>query len=111
MRKVNSAAGDLRSISGKNGGPGPMGARRHIANFFIKGCRLRKLQDGKLQRFIRTVLDEIDLQHVRDAYPCSSFSDRAEMFRHVQESYIKGEALDYLEFGVFQGESIRQWAR
>jgi O-methyltransferase len=88
-----------------------MGARRHIANFFIKGCRLRKLQDGKLQRFIRTVLDEIDLQHVRDAYPCSSFSDRAEMFRHVQESYIKGEALDYLEFGVFQGESIRQWAR
>jgi len=70
---------------------------------------LRKLQGGKLQKFIRAVLDEIDLQHVRDAYPCRSFHDRAEMYRYVQESCINGEAIDYLEFGVYQGESVRQW--
>jgi len=87
-----------------------MGPKRRIADFFIKGCQLRKLQAGKLQRFIRTVLDEIDFQHLRDLYPCSSFTDREAMFRFVQESCFKGEALDYLEFGVFQGESIRNWA-
>ncbi len=87
-----------------------MRSRRRVANFFIKGCGLRKLKGGKLQRFIRAVLDEIDLQHVRDAYPCSSFRDRAGMYRAIHESYIDGNAVDYLEFGVFQGDSMRQWA-
>ena len=87
-----------------------MRSRRRIANFLIKGCGLRKLHGSKPQRLIRTVLDEIDLQHLRDGNPCSSFSDRAEMYRYVHESCIRADAVDYLEFGVFQGESIRQWA-
>ena len=32
------------------------------------------------------------------------------MFDYVHQSQIQGEAIDYLEFGVFQGESIRYWA-
>jgi Macrocin-O-methyltransferase (TylF) len=87
-----------------------MRSRRRIANFFIKGCRLRKFHDSKLQRFIRAVLDEIDLQHIRDVYPCSSFRGRAEMYRSLHELFINGDAVDYLEFGVFQGDSMRQWA-
>jgi len=86
-----------------------MRARRKIGNFFLKSCRLRKLQGGKLQRFTRALLDEIQLQNVRDAYPCHSFGDRAEMYRSVHEIRINGGALDYLEFGVFQGDSMRQW--
>jgi len=87
-----------------------MRLRRRIADAFIKGCGLRKLHNSKPQKLVRTVLDEIDLQHLRDAHPCASFRDRSEMFRFVQESCLKAEALDYLEFGVFQGESIRNWA-
>ncbi|MFZ1135701.1 MAG: TylF/MycF/NovP-related O-methyltransferase [Candidatus Korobacteraceae bacterium] len=86
-----------------------MTIRRRFANFSIKSCGLRKLHDGKAQRLIRAVLDEIDLQHVRDTYPCGSFRDRAEMYQYVHESRIRGEAMDYLEFGVFQGDSMRQW--
>jgi O-methyltransferase len=86
-----------------------MRSRRRIADLFIKGCRLGNLQNSRLQKFIRAVLDEIDLQHVRDTYPCSSFQDRAEMYRSVHDRYIDGDAVDYLEFGVFQGDSMRQW--
>jgi hypothetical protein len=86
-----------------------MRSKRRIANFFIKGCGLRKLQGSELQRSIRAVLDEIDLQHLRDAYSCRSFGDRAEMYRAVHESSIRGDAVDYLEFGVYQGDSMRQW--
>jgi len=86
-----------------------MRPRRQIADFLIKGCGLRNLQGGKLQRSIRAVLDEIDLQRLRDTYPCDSFADRSEMYRSLHESCINGGAVDYLEFGVFQGDSIRQW--
>jgi O-methyltransferase len=86
-----------------------MRLRRRVANCLIEGCGLRKLQGGKLQKSIRAVLDEIDLQCIRDSYPCRSFSDRAEMHRYVYESCVKGEAMDYLEFGVYQGDSMRQW--
>jgi O-methyltransferase len=84
-------------------------SRRQIADFFIKGCGLRKLHAGKLQGLVRAVLDEVDFQHLRDAYPCSVFGDRGEMFHYVHDSFIKGEPVDYLEFGVFQGDSIRLW--
>jgi len=87
-----------------------MTTRRRVANFFIKSCELRKLHNGKVQKLVRAVLDEIDLQHIRDIYPCPSFRDRTEMYRWVHESCIRGEAVDYLEFGVFKGDSMRQWA-
>lgn len=86
-----------------------MRLRRRTADFLIKGCGLRNLHDTKLMRLMRSALDEIDLQSVRDAHPCRSFCDRAEMYRYVQESRIKNDAIDYLEFGVYQGESMRQW--
>jgi len=99
----------VRFRSERSGSIG-MRSQRRIADFFIKSCGLRKLHGSKPQRLIRTVLDEIDLQHVRDANPCRSFTDRAEMFQYVQTSSIQADAVDYLEFGVFQGESIGQWA-
>jgi O-methyltransferase len=83
--------------------------RRRIANFLIKDCRLRKLHDSKPQKLIRGVLDEIDIQHIRDTYPCPSFQERGAMYRSMHELHLNGGALDYLEFGVFQGESMRQW--
>jgi O-methyltransferase len=86
-----------------------MGLRRQIANFLIKGCGLRKLHNTTAQKLIRSILDEIDLQHFRDIHPCRSFDCRLEMYRYVQESLIGDDPVDYLEFGVFRGESIRCW--
>jgi hypothetical protein len=83
--------------------------RRLIANFFLKGCALGRLHNTSAQRLIRAILDEIDLQHVRNTNACRSFTDRDEMNHYVNESCVNGEAMDYLEFGVFQGNSIRGW--
>jgi O-methyltransferase len=86
-----------------------MRLRRRLANFLLKRCGLRRLHDGRLQRFLLAVLSELDLQYVRDSNPCRSVVDRSEMFSFVQQSCIGTAAVDYLEFGVFQGDSIRQW--
>jgi O-methyltransferase len=32
------------------------------------------------------------------------------MYSYLQKSYFDGDAVDYLEFGVFKGVSISQWA-
>jgi O-methyltransferase len=87
-----------------------MRVRRRLSNFFIKTCGLRRLHGGGAQRFVRAVLDEIDLQHLRDVSPCHRLDDRNEMYRYVHEACVKSGPVDYLEFGVFNGDSIRQWA-
>lgn len=38
------------------------------------------------------------------------FSDRYLLYEYIQNSLIRSQAIDYLEFGVFRGESIRRWA-
>jgi O-methyltransferase len=43
------------------------------------------------------------------ANPCPEFPDRIALYKSVVESEGLGEAIDYLEFGVYRGESIRWW--
>jgi O-methyltransferase len=86
-----------------------VGYRKKIADFLIKDCGLSRIQDTKLQRFMRAFLDEIDLQHFRVSRPGAKFSDRSLMWKFIEEKYLKHEAVDYVEFGVFEGESIRHW--
>jgi Macrocin-O-methyltransferase (TylF) len=85
-----------------------MRLRRRAANFFLKGCGVRNLYGTRLKKFIEAILVEIDLQHLRDAYPCQSFDDRAKMHKYVQD-LCDGGPVDYLELGVFKGESIGEW--
>src|SRR5208337_2198359 len=39
----------------------------------------------------------------------ATFEDRAELHAYVNSSVVNHEAVDYLEFGVYKGESIRMW--
>ena len=39
------------------------------------------------------------------------FDTRSQMFQFVNEHVAHNEAIDYLEFGVHQGRSIREWAQ
>jgi O-methyltransferase len=85
-------------------------ARKRIAKFLTQTCRARHLHGTVLQRAIRAFLDEVDLEHLRDSSPCPRFDQREEMFRHLQATCFESQPIDYLEFGVYQGESIRLWA-
>jgi O-methyltransferase len=37
--------------------------------------------------------------------------DRYQMYRHVHDSLVKDVAITYLEFGVWKGDSIANWAK
>lgn len=37
------------------------------------------------------------------------FKDRLAFYRYIQTEHVGDAPIDYLEFGVYQGESIRQW--
>jgi O-methyltransferase len=87
-----------------------MKTKRRVINFLLVGCQLRRLHNSAFQRLVRSVLDEIDLQCLRDLHRCPSFSERNEMYEYVNSSVVGNGAIDYLEFGVYQGESIRHWA-
>ena len=40
---------------------------------------------------------------------CHNFKDRSEHFRYVSDEIVKKNPIDYLEFGVYKGDSIREW--
>jgi len=48
-------------------------------------------------------------EHVPAGTP--AFAERTEMYDHVHAQLIGDRPIDYLEFGVFQGESIRHWSQ
>jgi O-methyltransferase len=88
-----------------------MSVRRTVVDFLIVTCKLKKLHGGRLQRYVRSFLDEIDFQNFREAFPCPSMRDREEMFEIAFNSGPTSGPITYLEFGVYTGESIMKWAR
>ena len=39
------------------------------------------------------------------------FDHRFKLYEYVNDEVLKGQAVEYLEFGVFQGESLKFWAK
>lgn len=50
-------------------------------------------------------------EFVRPLRNTPRFPERLEMYEWLNREWLKGTAVDYLEFGVFQGESLRSWCR
>jgi O-methyltransferase len=91
-----------------------MRVKREIKQLILKKMGLRHLHGSRTSHVIRSILDEIDIQYIRDNKPAGfvakESSRREEMYRYVHETLIRQGAINYLEFGVFEGESIRYWA-
>jgi hypothetical protein len=77
-----------------------MRARVAIATLGPDDARLDALYDlPKLETWRR--------EHVPPGTP--EFDHRREMYDHLQRTVIGGDPIDFLEFGVFRGESLRSW--
>lgn len=86
-----------------------MAIRKEFTDILINSCGLRHLYGSNISWAFRNLLLEIDLQHFIDVHPCHSCDDRMQMYSYVHETVIKGEPIDYLEFGVYRGDTIRYW--
>ena len=42
-------------------------------------------------------------------YQCPIFDRRGDMYKHLEEDILHDAAVDYLEFGVAEGDSLRMW--
>jgi hypothetical protein len=40
---------------------------------------------------------------------CPTFGDRHEHFNYISKEVVKESPIDYLEFGVYKGDSIKEW--
>src|SRR5262249_32268281 len=51
------------------------------------------------------------IETVRNTKDCKRFPNREEMFAHLHAEHFENGSrpLDYLEFGVFEGKSLRHW--
>ena len=84
--------------------------KRKTVDFVLKKCGVRHLYGRKAWQFMGRVQGEVDLQHFKDTHPCRHFLEREDLYRYVDEYIIKQEPIDYLEFGVYQGKSMRFWS-
>ncbi|HOI69459.1 MAG TPA: TylF/MycF/NovP-related O-methyltransferase [Methanothrix sp.] len=39
------------------------------------------------------------------------FKDRHDLYEYIQKAFINNKAIDFLEFGVYKGESLNYWAK
>lgn len=44
-----------------------------------------------------------------ERYP--TFRSRWELFDHLNEEHLRGTSIDFLEFGVYRGQSIKHWSK
>jgi O-methyltransferase len=42
---------------------------------------------------------------------CPHLEKRLDLYDYVQATYVKDQPVDYLEFGVYRGESIKHWSK
>jgi len=78
--------------------------------------RLVKLQRDLASTFYRRPIPVLETlnNHARllswiKSQKAQAFADRFALHAYVHENFVSGGAIDYLEFGVFQGESFAYW--
>jgi O-methyltransferase len=72
---------------------------------FRRLCRIPKLQ----KRFLH-VIEQLKFQNWCDTHPSDESPGRLELFRSIVDREELQGPIDLLEFGVFEGASIRWWA-
>ncbi|WP_141797288.1 TylF/MycF/NovP-related O-methyltransferase [Nocardioides sp. SLBN-35] len=91
----------------------PTAVQRAMAHARIKS-KVAIARVGRDSRRLDTIvnLPKIETwrrEHVPAGTP--AFPDREDMYDHVHAELIGDQPIDYLEFGVFEGSSLRHWAR
>jgi O-methyltransferase len=88
--------------------------RRTVPNL---GVSMKRVLAGKLVPKYSRLLDEINwnahwLASVRGAGDVPRFTERSELHSFISKTRCRGgtDPIDYLEFGVYEGDSIRMWS-
>jgi len=89
---------------------------RHNDQFVTSDISWRKRLTSLLLPSFSPLLDRANwsarwMDTVRNTKDCKRFPSREEMFAHLHAEHFENGSrpLDYLEFGVFEGKSLRHW--
>jgi len=88
-------------------------ARTGSASLYIRTKRAVVNSSFRLPRVIGSVHQLFRMSDfVRDSHLRESphFDHRFNLYQHIQDNVISQAPVDYLEFGVWKGESIRKWS-
>lgn len=74
----------------------------------VKKVVYRTMPDSRKLRYLTYLPSFRQWQESRQgSYPV--FPDRETLYEHVNHDVLQNPELDYLEFGVYRGESLRKW--
>tara|TARA_Y100001958_G_C21182981_1_gene512530 strand:+ start:486 stop:1181 length:696 start_codon:yes stop_codon:yes gene_type:complete len=80
---------------------------------FMKWCRsfLSKIiPDSDILRYL-TYLPKFKEFHKKNLRNIPLFDNRSQMYDYLNQSIINNKPIDYLEFGVFEGYTIKYWSK
>ncbi len=75
----------------------------------VKKMLSQALPDSRRLRIL-SWLPRLETWRQEYAGKCPTFEHRYKMYEWLNQSVLQNVAIDYLEFGVFEGDSIRRWS-
>jgi O-methyltransferase len=81
----------------------PMSVRDSLKNAILA------LPGGRLADIAHKWIYSLKKKELLDSFPPCPYKTRGEMYDFIMETEIKSAPVYYLEFGVFQGGSIKYW--
>lgn len=76
----------------------------------VKHLLSKLIPESSMLRFL-TYLPKLETWRKRHAKNCPTFKDRYELYTYINTEILRNGRIDYLEFGVYKGTSIKYWSQ
>ena len=82
----------------------------NLKGWLKKACLAAPFSNERFVRKLDSLVWYVRYHRWLQGHPCRAFVKRSELREYLVESFFKDAAVDYFEFGVFQGDTLRWFA-